>query len=345
MGIEQYIQMIDYALWEVIENGATLPKTKVVESVTTEVHITTIEEKAQRRLEKLLETVEKRFGGNAVTKKTQRNLLNSNMKTSLLQAQRFLIKLLIGFKSLNKADLNTMSMDDLYNNLKDLKQIHPNDMEEIDLRWKMAMLTMMARRILKKTGRKQTVNGNVTIGFDKSNVECYNFHKRGHFARECRALRNQDNKHKESSRKSVPMETSTFTSLVSCDGLGRYDWNDQAKEGPNYTLMAFLSLSSDTEISNDSTCSKSCLEIVNLIKSLNDQLLKDLKKSKLLVLGNFMPPTPDLSFTSLDKFVNKHVVENCKAKSSEGEPKVVRKNDDAPINEEWVSDHEEEDVS
>ncbi|GKC02703.1 hypothetical protein Tco_0994313 [Tanacetum coccineum] len=61
--------------------------------------------------------------------------------------------------------------------------------------------------------------------------------------------------------------------------------------------------------------------------------------------GNFMPPTPDLSFTGLDKFVNKHVVENCKVVSSEEEPKVVRKNDDALIIEEWVSDDEEEDVS
>ncbi|GJR52763.1 hypothetical protein Tco_1403284 [Tanacetum coccineum] len=59
----------------------------------------------------------------------------------------------------------------------------------------------------------------------------------------------------------------------------------------------------------------------------------------------FMPPTPDLSFTSLDKFVNDPVVENYKAMSSEEEPKVVRKNDDAPIIEEWVSDDEEEDVS
>ncbi|GKG07939.1 hypothetical protein Tco_0333771, partial [Tanacetum coccineum] len=33
MRIEQYIQMINYALWEVIENGATLPKTAVVEGV------------------------------------------------------------------------------------------------------------------------------------------------------------------------------------------------------------------------------------------------------------------------------------------------------------------------
>nr|GEY61711.1 hypothetical protein [Tanacetum cinerariifolium]GFA58029.1 hypothetical protein [Tanacetum cinerariifolium] len=78
MRIEQYIHMIDYALWEFIENGANLPITKVVEGVMTEMPITTAEEKAQRRLEdakKLLEAVEKRFGGNAATKKTQRNLL------------------------------------------------------------------------------------------------------------------------------------------------------------------------------------------------------------------------------------------------------------------------------
>ncbi|GJU44179.1 hypothetical protein Tco_1201445 [Tanacetum coccineum] len=61
--------------------------------------------------------------------------------------------------------------------------------------------------------------------------------------------------------------------------------------------------------------------------------------------GNFMPPTPDLSFTGLDEFVNEPVVENCKAMSSEEEPKVVRKDDDAPSIEEWVSDDEEEDVS
>nr|GEU93008.1 hypothetical protein [Tanacetum cinerariifolium] len=65
--------------------------------------------------------------------------------------------------------------------------------------------------------------------------------------RECRAPRNQDNKHKKSSKKSVPVETSTSKASVSCDGLSGYDWSDQAKEGPNYALMAFLSLSSDSE--------------------------------------------------------------------------------------------------
>ncbi|GJU01143.1 ribonuclease H-like domain-containing protein [Tanacetum coccineum] len=108
-------------------------------------------------------------------------------------------------------------------NIDNLSDVVIYDMEEMDLRWQMAMLTMRARRFLKNTGRKLTVNGNETIGFDKSKVECYNYHKRGHFARECRALRNQDNKNKKISRISVHVEISTSTALVSCDGLDGYD--------------------------------------------------------------------------------------------------------------------------
>nr|GEU63408.1 putative reverse transcriptase domain-containing protein [Tanacetum cinerariifolium] len=173
-------------------------------------------------------------------------------------------------------------------------------------------------------------NGNATIGFDKSKVECYNCHKRGHFAKKCRAPRNQENKNKESLRRSVDVETSTSTALVSCDGLGGYDWSDQVEEGPNYALMTFSSLSSDSKI------------VYNCKKGLG---YKNYNAVTPPYIGNFMPPTPDLSFTSLDEFVNKPVVENCKAMSSEEEPKVVRKYDDAPRIKEWVSDDEEEDFS
>ncbi|GJY31428.1 putative ribonuclease H-like domain-containing protein [Tanacetum coccineum] len=184
----------------------------------------------------------------------------------------------------------------------------------------------------------------------------------------------------------MPVETTTSTALVSCDGLGGYVWSDHAKEGPNYALMAYSSLSSDLEISNDSNCLKSCMENVKLLKSQNDQLLRDLEKSSLMVLGyktdnfenasnslnkliecqivdnckkglgyekynavpppytgNFMPPTSNLSFTGLDEFGNKPVVENIK--SDEEVSKVVRKSDDSPIIEYWVSDSEEENVS
>nr|GEZ22296.1 hypothetical protein [Tanacetum cinerariifolium] len=100
-----------------------------------------------------------------------------------------------------------------------------------------------------------------TIGFDKSNVECYNCHKRKHFARECRALRNQVNKHKESLRKSMPMETTNSIALVSCDGLGGYDWSDRVEEGSNYALMAFSSSRNFTPSTPD--LSFTGLEFVN----------------------------------------------------------------------------------
>nr|GEV52951.1 ubiquitin hydrolase [Tanacetum cinerariifolium] len=60
---------------------------------------------------------------------------------------------------------------------------------------------------------------------------------------------------------------------------------------------------------------------------------------------NFMPLKPDLSYIGLDEFADKPVVENCDAKTSETKPKDVRKNNDALIIEEWVSDDEEEEVT
>nr|GEY74363.1 hypothetical protein [Tanacetum cinerariifolium] len=206
--------------------------------------ITSTEEKAQRRLEvkarstlmmgipnehqlkfnsikdakKLLEVIENRFDGHVATKKTQMNLLKQQYENFTASINQVVLNLYM--RTWNKF---------------------------IQMIWKMAMLTMRARKFLKKTRKKVTVNGNETIGFDKSKVECYNCHKNGHFVRECRTPRNQDNKHKKSSRRSVPMETSTSIALVSCDGLGGYDWSDHAEEGPDYVLMAFSSSSSDSK--------------------------------------------------------------------------------------------------
>nr|GEY52187.1 hypothetical protein [Tanacetum cinerariifolium] len=176
----------------------------------------TVEEKAQKRLElkarstllmgisnehqlkfnsikdaqSLLQAVEKRFGGNAATKRTQRNLLKQQYKFFTASSS---------------------------------EQIHPANLEEMDLRWQMAMLTMRARRFLKNTGRKFSMNDNETIGFDKS-------------------------KHKESTRRTVPVETPTSAALVSCDGLGGYVWSNQAEDGqPNFAPMDYSSISSNSE--------------------------------------------------------------------------------------------------
>nr|GEZ88867.1 hypothetical protein [Tanacetum cinerariifolium] len=128
----------------------------------------------------------------------------------------------------------------------DLKQIDVDDLEETDLKWQMAMLSMRAMRFLQRTGRSLGANGTTLIGFDMSKVECYNCHRRGHFAREF--MSPQDNKNKEVQRRNVPVETSTSNVLDSqCDGVGSYDWGFQAEEkSTNYALMAFTSSSSSS---------------------------------------------------------------------------------------------------
>nr|GFC46396.1 hypothetical protein [Tanacetum cinerariifolium] len=106
---------------------------------------------------------------------------------------------------------------------EDLYQIHHDDLEEMELRWNIAMLTMRARRFQKNTGRKLNMANKERIGFDKSKVECFNCHKRGHFAREYKAPRNQDRGNIEPIRRTVPVEADTSNALVSqCDRLG-YD--------------------------------------------------------------------------------------------------------------------------
>ncbi|GKB67439.1 putative reverse transcriptase domain-containing protein [Tanacetum coccineum] len=239
------------------QNGNAPPITKVVEGVETTIATTTAKEKAQRRLElkarstllmgipnehqlkfnsikyakSLLQAIENRFGGNTATKKTQRNLLkqytsstnevvNTTHGATTASTQATAVNsttidnlsdaVICAFVA---SQLNSPQLDN-----EDLQQIHPNDLEEIDLRWQMAMLTIRARRFLKNTRRKLTVNGNETIGFDKSKVECYNCHKRGHFTRECKAPRNQENRNRENTRRVVLVETTTSNALVSCDG-------------------------------------------------------------------------------------------------------------------------------
>ncbi|GKC26094.1 hypothetical protein Tco_1033388 [Tanacetum coccineum] len=75
---------------------------------------------------KLLKAVKKRFGGNAATRKTQRNLLKQQYKNFTALSSKMLDQTFDRLQKLithavvwrNKADLDTMSMDDLYNNLK-----------------------------------------------------------------------------------------------------------------------------------------------------------------------------------------------------------------------------------
>ncbi|GJR39844.1 ribonuclease H-like domain-containing protein [Tanacetum coccineum] len=74
---------------------------------------------------------------------------------------------------------------------EDLQQIDQDDLEELDIRWQVAMLTVRVQRFIQKIGRKLDFKGKQPVTFDKSKVECYNCHRKGHFAKECKSGRNQ----------------------------------------------------------------------------------------------------------------------------------------------------------
>ncbi|GJV91998.1 ribonuclease H-like domain-containing protein [Tanacetum coccineum] len=93
----------------------------------------------------------------------------------------------------------------------------------------MAMLTIRARRFIKRTCRKLDINGQ-RIRFDRSKVECYNYHKNGHFARECRASRNQENRGRENGRRTIVVETPTKNALIAQDGIGGSSSSDSESQ-------------------------------------------------------------------------------------------------------------------
>nr|GEZ88066.1 hypothetical protein [Tanacetum cinerariifolium] len=274
---------------------------------------------------------------------------------------------------------------------------------------------MRARRFLKNTRRKLDMANKERIRFDKSKVECFNCHKRGHFARECRALRNQDNRNREPTKRTVPVEKTTSNAIVSqCDGFG-YNWSDQAEEGlTNFALKDYSSTSSSSstksKVSNDSNCCSSCLECVKYLKKQNEQLVKDLRTAKVSVVSykndleyvesrllvfkkNKSVYVEDIkllkhdiylrdlditelkrklelatkekdevqltvqkfenSSKSLSKLLDSQILDKCKTGLSKSvakkptidsnKPKTIRKDNKAPIIEDWVSESEEED--
>ncbi|GJX62263.1 putative ribonuclease H-like domain-containing protein [Tanacetum coccineum] len=367
--IKQYFQVQDYALWEVIENGnswVSVPQTAQENgtSVTKMSVPVTAEEKTNKKndvkarslllmalpnehqltfsqytdaktiasstesLDSIFNRLQKIVSRLAILGVViAQEDLNSNFLSSLPPEWNTHVVVWM-----NKAEIETMSIDDLYNNFKiieqsvkksvgaistvspnvnttspqvstasfsdnavyafmienpngsnllqqDLEQIHEDDLEAMDLKWQLSLLSMRAKRYYQRTGKKIFINANDTAGYDKSKVECFNYHKMGHFARECRAPRNKEGqfRNQDNTRKQGNNEDTSSKAMLAIDGVG-FDWSDMAEEQvqTNMALMAF----SDSEVYNDKTCSKTCLKNYETLKKQCDDLIVKLNQTE-----------------------------------------------------------------
>nr|GFC15815.1 hypothetical protein [Tanacetum cinerariifolium] len=227
---------------------------------------------------------------------------------------------------------------------KDLKQINIDDLEEIDLKWQVAMLTMRVKR----------------------------------------APRNQGNKNRDAPTRNAPVDTSTTNALVVQNGIGGYDWSFQAEEElTNFTLMSYdwsfqvqtLSAIDKTGLGYDSQMNESDLNdlhvnesemlnnVVNSRESdgddnqVNDRFKKGEENHAVLppYTRNYMPSRADLSFAGLDNYVFKSKVSKTITSVPKTETNTSKTNKDSLekpktfrpstyLIEEWESDNEDENV-
>ncbi|GJS57975.1 hypothetical protein Tco_0652759 [Tanacetum coccineum] len=156
----------------------------------------------------------KRFGKNEATKKTQRNLLKQQFENFIAPRSEMLDQT---FDRLQKL----VSQLELLSEKLSQEDVNQKLLKSLSLEWNTHAVVWRNKADLDRMSEDLAINPSVDkeeIGFEMETCHVY------HEGLE-RAPRNQDNK-KESSKRSVPVETSTSIALVSCDGLGGYDWSD-----------------------------------------------------------------------------------------------------------------------
>nr|GEV19996.1 uncharacterized mitochondrial protein AtMg00810-like [Tanacetum cinerariifolium] len=224
----------------------------------------------------------------------------------------------------------------------DLKQINDDDMEQMELKWQVAMNSMRIKKFHKRTGRKLQFNSKDPIGFDKTKVECFNCHKIGHFARDCRAKENQDsrrrdagyngNKTRDNGRRPAYQDDSKALVTIDREDI---DWSKHVEEdAQNYAMVAYSSSNSgsDNEVKS---YSKACEESYARLKTLYDDQRDKLSDASVEITAYTLALKSVEPSTSMPELVKNASKVIC-------EPKVWT---DTPIIEEYESDSDNDSVS
>ncbi|GJX74611.1 ribonuclease H-like domain-containing protein [Tanacetum coccineum] len=257
MRMRQYICHTDHNLWDIIVNGdlqeEPAPTGDQTGPFTPHAPTTAKQLAAKRNLERV--AIKSWFGGMKNPKKMQKNsqitlimrnkpdidqtdiddlynnlrVYEDEMKRSSSSTTTSQNLAFLSFENTSRTnEVSTASGDfgttspQLEN--EDLQQIDEDDLEKLDLRWQVAMLTVRVKKFIQKTGRNLDFKGKQPVSLDKSKVECYNCHMKGHFARECNSRRNQGKRsYGDNGRRNAPTNESSSHALVGQDGLGGYD--------------------------------------------------------------------------------------------------------------------------
>ncbi|GJT71556.1 putative ribonuclease H-like domain-containing protein [Tanacetum coccineum] len=236
----------------------------------------------------LWEAIKSRFDGNVESKKMQKNVHGAPISKEDIN-QKFLRSLLSSWNQIalimrNKPDIDEIDIDYLYNNLRvfedELKRSSgsnsasqnlaflssentgsTNEVSTTSRDFGVVMLTVRVKKFIQRTGWNMDFKEKQHVSLDKSKIECYNYHRKRHFARECRSGRSQGRRsYGDNGSSNAPTTESSLQALVAQDGLGSYDWSNDFEEEPvNYALMAISSSSSSS--SSDSEHNKAKLEI------------------------------------------------------------------------------------
>ncbi|GJR03923.1 putative ribonuclease H-like domain-containing protein [Tanacetum coccineum] len=149
---------------------------------------------------------------------------------------------------------------------EDFDQIEKLDLEEMDLKWQMAMLSVRVHKFEQKAGRKIDFDKKESARFNKKKVRCYKCLQRGYFARECRTKGGNDKQRYSSFKiQEIGKKEEDSKALIIVDTL--VDWTDH--DGQSNGVIASKEFGMIAGCDTEDAIEEGAAKIYNLITGAN----------------------------------------------------------------------------